>query len=300
MKVEKREDDGDLLVQDVLLAAFFCQKKFAEIAASFGDVFERWFARTPEEGRRWASVGPDSDTYKQVSARVLTAARDQLNPAKAKRRDMSALRIGGPEEINHAYGFAFGGDNDLEEDEGCYLEMRFPRTAVEPAEVEATVAFLRDVAAVLPFDSGYASFALTYGADSQAFDYSKAIKSVAFRHPGFDVGSSIGTASHIGKKLRGAYWLNFIGPSAAKKLGGAEKLTQALGKGFVVEALKRGVMVRASTLPEVGDTNKGKTLPELRKLAKVIEPVSLFDDQYIDNSFVDEDARARWERRHLD
>jgi hypothetical protein len=300
MKVEKRDDDGELLVRDLLIAVFYFQVPFAKVAKELGEAFELWFARTPEAGRRHACVGPDAESFKTVNARVLTAARDQLNPAKAKRRDLASLEIGGPEEINFAHGFAFSGSNDLVDDETCFVELRFPSAAAEPAEVEATVAFLREVAELLPFDSGYASLALTYGVDSQESDFAAKVRSLAFRHPGFDLLSSDGTNSAIAKKLRGAYWLSFIGPWALKKLGGADALARALDFGPRLEPLKRGVMVRASTLPEVGDTNRGKVLPELRALAKLLKPVSLFDDQYIDNLFVDEAARARWERRHLD
>lgn len=300
MKVEKRDEDGELLVRDLIVAAFFCQKKFADVAASFAEVFERWLARTPEEGRRWATVGPDADTFKPVNARVMTAARDQLNVAKAKRRDMAALDIGGPEEINPAHRFSFEGDNDLEDDQTCSLEIRFPREAAEKSAVESTVAFLRELAELLPFDSGYAAPALAWGVDSQLTEYYLKAKPLAFRHPGFDVPNSESTNFSIGTKLRGAYWLNFIGPKALKKLDGAAGLSKALGKGFTVDALKRGVMVRCSTLPEVGDTNRGQPLPELRKLAQVIEPVTLFDDRSLIQLFMDPDASARWERRHLD
>jgi hypothetical protein len=67
-----------------------------------------------------------------------------------------------------------------------------------------------------------------------------------------------------------------------------------------VAPIRAGVMLRAGKCPEVGDVNRRERLPLLRAMAKVLEPVTLFKDGFLNNIFVDVDQLLRWERRHLD
>jgi hypothetical protein len=180
------------------------------------------------------------------------------------------------------------------------IELRFPSREANADVVEGLVAFLRQVAERLPYDSGYASLALTMGADSQQSAFAQTVRKWAFRHPGFDVASNDATRHALGTKLRGPYWLTFVGPTAVAALGGAASLGKKLPKDVAVQKVGDGLMLRASQLPEVGDVNRLDNLPTLRAMAKVLKPVTLLDDNFLDLNFVDEESRARWERRHLD
>jgi hypothetical protein len=299
MRVRKTDRDGELAVRDSLVAVFFFQRPYPKLVKTFGEVFELWLARVSDDAKRWAMVGPDAEEYKRVDPRVLTRARSQLDPAKTKKGDMYALELGGPEEINPTYQFVFEGSKDIQDDETNYLELRFASEDAAPARVEDLVEFLTLVASKLPFDSGYASLALTVGVESQQDEYAKKAAPLLFRHPGFDVPNSGATNSGMGKRVRGAYWLTFLGAEALEKLGGGKKLRKNLASEIEQREVGPGVMLRAGKVPEVGDVNKGDTLPLLRSLAKTLEPVLNLDDRYLDNMFVDEDARAKWERRHL-
>ncbi len=57
-------------------------------------------------------------------------------------------------------------------------------------------------------------------------------------------------------------------------------------------------LVTLGKWPEAGDSEQGRTLPEYRELARVLEPCLYMGRARI-NGFSEEDTR-RWERRFLD
>jgi hypothetical protein len=298
--IEKKDEDGELLVRDSLLATFFSNRPYPDLAKAFGDVFEEWWEQTPDEAKRWAIIGPDADEFRAFTAKQLTRAKAEFYPARAKTREMCALEIGGPEKINPDYRFTFIGARDLDDDETNFIQIQSPSGEAEGSGADAYVERVCGVAERIPFDSGYASPALVYGVHSQQTEFAEAARKWAFRHPGFDMPNNGGTNSGLGQRLRGAYWLTFVGPWALKKLGGQATLRKALPKEIEVSKVGSGVLLRAGKHPELGDVNKGQRLPQLRTMAKALEPVTLFEDGFLDNIFVDEEQRARWERRHLD
>lgn len=300
MHIAKRNDDGELLVRDSQLAAFFCQHPYRELAKAFGGVFEDWIRRAPAEAKTWALIGPNADEQKPLTAKLLERARAQFDPARAKKSDMSAIQIGGPQESNPDHAFVFVGDNDIAGDQTNMLEIRSPSAEVDADRVERYVETIRHIAEQIPYDSGYASLALTHIADRQKAEFAEAARKWAFRHPGFDMPENDATNSRIGRKVRGAYWLTFVGPWAVEKLGGEKALRKALPKEIDVQAVGVGVMIRCGQLPAEGDLNRDEKLPLVRAVAKVLEPVTLFGDRFLNTLFRDEDERARWERRHLD
>ncbi len=299
MHIEVREPDGDLLVRDSIVAAFFCKKSYPSVAAEFGRVFASWLARTPEDARRFAAIGAHAEEFKPLTSRSLARARVEFDPARAKTRDMCSLDICGPQEINADRMFHFSGSRDLAAEETCDLEIRTPTSEVENNPDEY-VEFVRRVAELIPYDSGYASPALVFGVDAQQLKFARAARAWAFRHPGFDLPKNDATGFALGSKLRGAYWLTFVGPDALARLGGETALQSALPVEVEVQPAGIGVMLRLGKMPEVGDVNRMENLPIVRATAKVLEPVSRFNDNFLNHNFIDSDERARWERRHLD
>ena len=81
------------------------------------------------------------------------------------------------------------------------------------------------------------------------------------------------------------------------RLGPAE-LRAALAPGLVVHELRNGVAIQAGDVAEPGDRNRRDTLPLVRSVASVIEPVQhvqtvgIFGFEEV-QEFVD------WQRRHL-
>lgn len=293
-------DDDNVFLRDSFILVFFCKKPFKDLAAAYGRAFEHWLETTPEEGRKWASVGANSADYKPLTPQRLAAARKQLEPAKAHTRELSAFEIGGPQQLNPDYFFECWGFRDPENDEASFLEIRLPRSPTTEAEVAAALALAKQVGAMLPYSSGYASPALTWGVEGQQMAFAEEVGKLAFRHPGYDVPESKSSCFRIGDKLRGTYWLNFIGPTVLKKLGGEKGLCSKLDASIGIEKVGDGLMLQAGPKPEVGDVNRKANLLLLRSLAKVLEPVTLFDDNSLDNNFIEDGDSERWKRRHLE
>jgi hypothetical protein len=300
MHVEVCEEDGDLLVRDALVAAFFCQGPYPHVAPAFGRVFEEWFAQAPADAKRWALVGPDAEEFKALTPKGLARMRAEFDPERIGSAEICGSDVLGPQKINPDHRLTYKGLSDASRGRACMLQLRSPSEAANVDNVERYVAAIHRIATQLPYDSGYASLALTWGVSSQKRAFAREARRWAFRHPGFDMPNNVSSDFTIGHKLRGAYWLTFVGPRALETLGGAAKLRAALPTEVTVVRAGVGMMLRASQLPEVGDVNRLDKLPVLRAMAKVLEPVTLFGDKMLNNLFVDPESRARWERRHLD
>jgi hypothetical protein len=109
------------------------------------------------------------------------------------------------------------------------------------------------------------------------------------------------THVHIDKRVRGARWITILGPDLVKKLGGDSKLRKELPAPIVVSNVGPSVIIRAGVTPELGDVNRKLDTPLLKKVAKVLEPVTLFEELDMLSYFAnfDEDTLKRWERRFL-
>lgn len=98
-------------------------------------------------------------------------------------------------------------------------------------------------------------------------------------------------------------WLTLVGAEPLARLGGIEVLRDRLVDSPSVEVLEAGggVVIRAGTMPALGDVNYGEFLPEYRAvyraLRQEIEPITLeFRPFLLDTD--DDDARTiRWLRR---
>ncbi len=295
-------EKGGLVARDSLLLAFFCKRPAAELLASFEAVFDRWLTQTPPEAKLWACIGENADTYKPFTTRSMTRLRAEFDPRKVHLRDVNGLDLGGPQQINPDYHFTFNASREISPDalETNLLEVRLPSELAAPETLSSFLDFARFVAEHLPYDSGYGSLALTWGVDSQEYEFSLAVRGLAARHPGFDMPDNQAVKYRLDKQSRGAYWLTFVGPDALAKLGGSDALRAKLDPAIGMEQVGVGVMLRAGERPEPGDVNRAERLPLVRSLAKVLEPVCKFGSVGLDNLFVDVEARERWERRHLD
>ncbi len=104
----------------------------------------------------------------------------------------------------------------------------------------------------------------------------------------------------IGTRVRGAYWLTFLGQPVLGELGGVEGLRAKLhSPGTTVQEMEgERALVTLGTWPEAGDLERGDTLPAYQELARVLEPW-LYSTSVRRLNQSEEDTR-RWERRFLD
>ncbi len=161
-----------------------------------------------------------------------------------------------------------------------------------PARVLALALAL---ARELPFDSGHAG--LSFNAE-EGLGVFRAIHRVCFQYPGMDIPDHLD--EHLGTRLRGVHWVNFLGPSVLGELGGVQGLrTRLTSPGITVEPFgAQRACIILGEWPEAGDTAQGRLLPAYRELARVLEPW-LYHRKIPFQYFTEEDT-LRWERRFLD
>jgi hypothetical protein len=154
-----------------------------------------------------------------------------------------------------------------------------------------------ELAAELPFNSGHAGLAYLF--PEGLLGINKPIREVCFRYPGIDLKDS-SLRHELGTRVQGANWLTFLGPPVLQALGGAEGLrAQLRSPATTVQTLNaERAVVTLGLWPEAGDLEQGRTLPEYRELARVLEPW-LHMKRSTWHEFSKEDMR-RWERRFLD
>ncbi|HYO55988.1 type VI immunity family protein [Archangium sp.] len=155
-----------------------------------------------------------------------------------------------------------------------------------------------ELAAPLPFNSGHASLAIN--ALTQLLGVSAGLRPWCFRYPGMDVPDLGNLSMSIGTRVRGVYWLTFLGQPVLGGLGGAAGLRSRLSSPDISVQEMEGerAVVTLGEWPEAGDTEQGHDLPLHRELARVLEPW-LYQRRIPWNGFTQEDMR-RWERRFLD
>lgn len=299
---KKHPETGRVYLREAITVAFFFPPPLAAVVKGLRGVFELYLGRIPPNALTWASVGAASEEWKPVAKSTIARCLGQLDKEAASKRRLSSFQLTDGEVGGDAPGFSIEiTGSPIEEgrpDQLGLLQMTFPMETADDKTSESLVEFCKQVASLISYVSGYVAPGLQWAEinSSLAADESK---SIAIRHPGYDVQNNDATRLRLGKRSRGAYWLTFLGPELVETLGGSEQVRKALPKSIEVEPAGAGVMIRAGALPELGDVNKGIGVPLLRTVAKVIEPVTLFGDRALLGQFTnfDEDYFKRWDRR---
>ncbi|MFL5352292.1 type VI immunity family protein [Archangium sp.] len=142
-----------------------------------------------------------------------------------------------------------------------------------PARVRALAL---ELASELPFNFGYASFALV-APDGQWYSARKTVRELRDRYPGLDIYKLAETSKHIGTQARGAYWLTFLGLPLLGRLGGPENLRRHLPFPDVsLETLPplegERVLITLGEWPEAIDTQQQeRPSPQLLALGQLLE-----------------------------
>lgn len=302
--VRKNADTGHIYLREVLLVTFFLPPMIHESVEALRQVLDLYLDAIPPDALAWSLIGANSETWKPISKLTLGKAREQLKVEAAARRKMTAFTLAGGEKGGEASSYAISvagepGDPDLP-DLQALLELSFPMEAISPETVGKFVAFCARVAEVLPYVSGYAAPALQWTLVDAGLA-ARDVKALAMRHPGYDFPNNACTRLRLGKRVRGARWLTFLGPDLVARLGGAAALRATLSEAIAVAPAGLGLMLRAGALPEVGDVNRGIGVPLLCEVAKALEPITQFDDPCLLGQFAHHDQAllCRWERRFL-
>jgi TseV toxin immunity protein TsiV len=298
-------ESGRVFLREVFIVAFFLPGPIDETVSAIDRAFDLFLAMIPKGAFRWASVGASSEEWKPVSESTIARCKAQLRRDAAAKRKMTSFElvdgdVGGsvPRYAVTVLGEPL--DSKLP-NERTLFQMSFPIDAVMAGDVDAFVAELVEIAAALPVDSGYGSPAIQWA----QFDRDAAIaqtRGIVARHAGYDVNLNTTGRTWLGSRVRGARWLTFLGPRILERLGGGDALRKELPEPFEFLPAGANLLVRAGSLPEIGDMAMKVDTPLLRALAAVLEPVTAFDEVVLLGSLAnwDKDVLRKWERRFLD
>ncbi|RKH94301.1 type VI immunity family protein [Corallococcus sp. AB038B] len=156
-----------------------------------------------------------------------------------------------------------------------------------------------ELARELPFNFGYASFALVSTQGSWAAGDWDITEALLARYPGLDAPSARSFSSRLGTRTLGPYWLTLLGQPLLGQLGGIDALRNVLPFPEVSLLPMDGdrVLVTLDDWPDPIDTQTKPVPPQYRALARLMEPF-LFQYEGEGLPLYKQDTN-QWVRRHL-
>lgn len=289
------EHRGRVAVRDGVLLCLFIREPHVVAAESVGRIYERYLELVGAQSLRWYRA---KDEWKELTTRQHARLRGLMKATTSRADVRVAVKGGEHADAEMVHGFDYWGDEapSSANEIASFVELRFATEWVTERGLDAFATTAADLAACVRFSSGYAS--LAFQLEMQAGEL---LDAHAFRHPGMDVHANEYTSRNVADQVRGAYWLTFVGAVALAQLGQAPTaLRKLLGPGIAVDAIRDGVVIRAGDELRPGDTTRGDDLPLTRKVAQVLEPITLgkscafgFSPDDLVETF------AAWQRRHL-
>ncbi len=294
-----QNDWGDVVLRDGLVLCFFMRRSHGEVAPGLWRALQAYCRAIPPQSLAWYVTDEgdwdplDEKGWVQIRSWVLdttwpTATRVHL-----------AESCGEVRAYNFEY-FGYWLDSPFcERDEkvACAAAFTLPTEYLlehGPARVRALTL---ELARELPFNSGYASLAFLSpgGIRSPAM---RSLERNTFRFPGLDIWHLSSTSGSIGTRVRGAYWLTFLGQPVLGQLGGADALRERLPPAISLEPLdSERLLLTLGEWPLTGAEESGDDMTLYRTLARILEP-HLYQENI--SWLVDEDFERRWLRRFLD
>ncbi|WNG61744.1 DUF3396 domain-containing protein [Archangium gephyra] len=180
-------------------------------------------------------------------------------------------------------------------DDVCVLYLLLPTEYLEERGPEHVHSLARELAAELPFSSGYVDFVLC----SSSLHALPALELVRSCYPGVHLTSS-GATMYVGTRVEGVHWMNFLGQPVLGELGGVSSLRERLAlPGISLQEMTGDrVLITLGAQPEVGGVEADQRLAPHRALARVLEPV-LYRRKSMFGRRVPEEL-LRWDRRFLE
>lgn len=294
--------------RDGVIVVLFVRESHVALAPTIGTFFDAYVALVGPDALQFLAV---SEEWKPLTPSRRARARRRLSPAAANGLPNEYLEMkgGGDGADVGAYAFAYYGTDlsesvDDPERRTSAVEVWFPTEVVQRRGLEAFTADVLELTSHVPFSSGYCSLAFNVEEAAELRVWRDVTTPLAMRHPGMDLHMSGLTKKFVGDGVRGAYWLTLVGPAALRALGlDAVGLREALDDpAIIVYELPHGVAIRAGDELRPGDVNDGDRLLLTRKVAAVIEPVTIVQERAAFGFATDDPVTSflEWQRRHLD
>jgi TseV toxin immunity protein TsiV len=294
-----RDWRGGVHASDALVMNFYMQHPHGRIASAAIRAMELFRERIHPHALAWINIGEGQseplhdELWKRIRKRTL----------EPEEPDQSAF-IEMEDDPRWFAGFCanYRGLGTLplpypfRKDDVSVLYFRMPTGFLVERGPKYVHALALELAAELPFNSGYADFVLC----SSRHELEKALSLICPRYPGMHVAWDHGNIHHINTWVDGVHWMNFLGQPVLRKLGGIAGLREHLDlPGISLHEMSgERVLITLGDAPETGDLEAGQSLPLHRALARLLEP-----HLFLGKSMLGEpgpEALARWERRFLD
>jgi hypothetical protein len=296
-RVRIRAENGYLLIREGLSISFYMRRSHQEVAREVLRSLDVYLEAVGSPSLGWYDNGEGE--WKRLDEAGWAHNRHELldmPECGITLRDASS---------EHRYGFMYQGkqlDDPFWVDEpgaGCAVSFLLPTEYMEERGPERVRELALALATPLPFNSGHAS--LSFNGETDVVSMPEEVRKRCLRYPGIDIPNLSWLSWKLGTRVRGAYWLTFLGEPVLGSLGGAAGLRSRLAspESSVQEMEGARVVVTLGRWPEAGDTEQGRVLPAWRELARVLEPW-MYHEEHI--RLPDFEARflRRWERRFLD
>ena len=98
-------------------------------------------------------------------------------------------------------------------------------------------------------------------------------KRLAMRFQGFELEDASTTSLCCMTELKGVNWLTIVSHSMLEPLGGLSAIREKCSQEIRIHPMRGGVIIQAGPEPQVGDANRGETLPLYREVARVLKPI---------------------------
>jgi len=267
-----QENTRYTIVRPGITLCLFYAEPSRTLGPAVADILEAYMKFVPAGALQTYLSG--KGTWKVATKRTFTTTLAEL-------RDTSE---GGPSEFHFGqeplanvgkYGAHFVGaalDDESFPLETCVLYLEFPFDLSEFSNTSDFVEFVKKVALIHAFDSGYCGCAFNHLRMTFLDDAFEAIGKLALRFIGFDVNDAF-IKTYARGRVCNVSWLTLLGEEITNGLGGAGKIGSKLPKGIETLALGKGVMVKAAAAPIVGDVNRGAAdAAGLRTVAQLTKP----------------------------
>jgi hypothetical protein len=290
-------EHGALVVREGLSICFYLRHSHQALAQQTLRSLDTYVRAVGPQALGWY-VDPEGD-WRELDAAGWAHVRSEIHERSALVVELTDSPSDASQYAFHYYGKPLDAPSSINKPGAvCALSFWLPPEYLEkhgPARVRELAL---ELASPLPFNSGHAS--LAFSADLQLLGVSAGLRSWCFRYPGMDVPDLGSLSMTLGTRVRGAYWLTFLGQPVLGELGGAAGLRSRLSSpGVSIQEMDGDrAVVTLGEWPEAGDTEQGQHLPLHRELARVLEPW-LHQRRTPWNGFTQEDM-LRWERRFLD
>lgn len=273
--------------------AIFCKVHVNVLKDPLCSLAQRW----PElaSGQLgWQFVGGNATRLSRSKTDTLQRIQREINEANGE--EILSFLWQGPDAFAPEYRFRFlsrGFVHNESQPWSSVAELVLPLPS--DGKWEPLVNFATEVCAGFPYDSAYVSPAFVCGDESLKAEAGRAIAPLAMRHHGIDVANNTTTAYFIGRHTRGARWLSFLSHEMAE---GIDSNTISDEVDITVDRFEGGIRIRASTDPEIGDTNRLTGTPNLSKIATALKPVTFFGDHNLSKLLGGDKALvSEWENR---